>query len=200
VRWLEGASLADGALPFALPMPDPAACAPFWVAADPTTPSLQITSIVAATAHVVAAHDPAVAAHPWLARATEWCLQAIRDIDGPPHALVLAFSLRFLNEIHATHAAAADALDRLAAFVPADGIVRVEGGLEDEVVRPLDMAPRPGPVRALFGPGVVESELERLAAEQRDDGGWEVDFASSSPQAALEWRGYATVRAVSIIL
>jgi hypothetical protein len=29
-----------------------------------------------------------------------------------------------------------------------------------------------------------------------DDGGWPVDFASSSPVAALEWRGCATVAAV----
>jgi hypothetical protein len=47
---------------------------------------------------------------------------------------------------------------------------------------------------------VIDAELGRLAAGQRDDGGWTVDFASHSPQAALEWRGYATVRAVTILL
>ena len=30
-------------------------------------------------------------------------------------------------------------------------------------------------------------------------GGWAVDFASYSPAAALEWRGYMTVRAISIL-
>ena len=69
----------DGGLPFALPVPDPAACAPFWAAPTPTESSLQITAIVAATAHRVAAADPAVAGHPWLARATEYCLAAVRD-------------------------------------------------------------------------------------------------------------------------
>jgi hypothetical protein len=197
--WLDAASLAGGGLPFALPIPDPAACAPFWVAADHGTPSLQITAVIAAEAHAVAAFDPAVAAHPWLERATRHCLDAILALDGAPHALVLAFSLRLVHAIHATHPDAAAALERLAAFVPADGIVHVEGGLEDEVVRPLDMAPRPGPVRELFGPGVVEAELDRLAAGQRDDGGWEVDFASFSPQGALEWRGHATVRAIGTL-
>ncbi len=43
------------------------------------------------------------------------------------------------------------------------------------------------------------AELERLAAEQQPDGGWPVDFASYSPAAALEWRGYMTVRAISIL-
>ena len=197
--WLERASLPDGGVPFALPIPDPAACAPFWVSWDPTVSSLQITSVIAAEAHAVAAFDPAVAAHPWLERATRHCLDAILALEEAPHALVLAFSLRFVHAIHGTHPDAAAALERLAPFVPADGVVHVEGGLEDEVVRPLDMAPQPGPVRALFAEGVVDAELDRLAAGQRDDGGWEVDFASFSPQGSLEWRGHATVGAIAIL-
>jgi hypothetical protein len=35
--------------------------------------------------------------------------------------------------------------------------------------------------------------------QRQDDGGWPVDFESYSPAAALEWRGYATVQAVSIL-
>jgi hypothetical protein len=45
----------------------------------------------------------------------------------------------------------------------------------------------------------VTADLERLAHEQEQDGGWSVDFQSYSPAATLEWRGYATVRAVSIL-
>ena len=74
------------------------------------------------------------------------------------------------------------------------------GGKEGEVIRPLDFAPTPGrPVRALLDQETIDSELQRLAGEQRDDGGWAVDFQSYSPAAELEWRGYATVRAVSIL-
>ena len=36
--WLDGVTLPDGGLPFALPVPDPAACAPFWASADGTAP------------------------------------------------------------------------------------------------------------------------------------------------------------------
>ncbi len=43
------------------------------------------------------------------------------------------------------------------------------------------------------------ADLERLAGEQEDDGGWTVDFRSYSPVAALEWRGYMTVRALTIL-
>ena len=52
-----------------------------------------------------------------------------------------------------------------------------------------------GPPHAL----VLRFAFELLGA-MGDDGGWTVDFDSHSPQAALEWRGYATVRAVTILL
>jgi hypothetical protein len=197
--WLASVSLPGGGLPFALPVPDSAACAPFWVSADPTAPSLQITAIVAATAHAAAEHDPAIAAHPWLAGATDFCFAEIEAMDEPPFAIALAFALRLLNAAAGTRTETAALLERLARYVPADGIVPVKGGLPDEVMRPLDMAPQPGPVREMFARDVIDAELERLAAGQEADGGWTVDFASHSPQASLEWRGYATVRAVGIL-
>ena len=43
---------------------------------------------------------------------------------------------------------------------------------------------------------MIAAELTALAAQQRDDGGWTVDYASFSPIAALEWRGYKTVDAL----
>jgi hypothetical protein len=198
--WLATVTLRDGGLPFALPVDDPAACAPFWVNADPATSSLQISAIVAENARRAAAHDPDVAAHPWLARVTEYCLSTIGELEGRPHALVLAFAVRFLDVTAESHPRALDLLERLREYIPENGLVRVEGGADNEMMRPLDFAPLPGtPARSLFTPEVVEAELRRLAAEQGPDGGWPVDFASYSPLAALEWRGYATVRAVSTL-
>jgi hypothetical protein len=76
----------------------------------------------------------------------------------------------------------------------------VTGGLADEALRPLDLAPEPErPARALLEDDVIAADLERLASEQQSDGGWTVDFQSYSPAAALEWRGYATVRALSVL-
>src|SRR6476469_5140079 len=69
--WLSSASLADGGIPFALPVARPAGCAPFWADADATTSSLHITAAVAGAAHRVGRSDPAVAKHPWLAAATD---------------------------------------------------------------------------------------------------------------------------------
>jgi hypothetical protein len=91
-------------------------------------------------------------------------------------------------------------LARLGDYVPSDGRLRVVGGLADEALRPVDLAPEPGrPARTLLDEAAVAADLERLATEQDEDGGWSVDFQSYSPAAALEWRGYATVRALSIL-
>jgi hypothetical protein len=198
--WLAAVSLPDGGLPFALPVPDPAACAPFWTGADPTRSSLQITAVVAATAHQVAAADPAVARHPWLDRATGYCLSAIGEVDGRTHAMELAFATRFLDAAAQARPEAVELVERLRAVVPDDGLLHVAGGAADEYMRPLDFAPLPGgPARTLFASGVVEAELDRLVEGQQADGGWAVDFGSFSPAAALEWRGHRTVQALLLL-
>jgi len=199
-EWLTSVSLSDGGLPFALPIEETAGCAPFWAGADPTVPSLQITAVVTAIAHRVAAHDPAIARHPWLSRSTEWCLEAIEALGDEPHALELAFAIQLLDAVHDTDPRAPELLDRLGSHIPDSGLVHVGGGLEDEMMRPLDFAPAPDrPARSLFSPDAISAELERLVEQQQDDGGWRVDFASYSPAAALEWRGHMTVRALSIL-
>jgi hypothetical protein len=198
--WLESISLPDGGLPFALPIADASGCAPFWADADPNEFSLQITAIVAAHANRVANHDDAVAAHPWLARATRRCLDAIDALDTAPPAYVLAFAVRLLDAVYEREPRAPALLDRVREFVPEDGLVRVAAGIEGETLRPLDLAPEPGrPARTFFDDAVVAADLERLAADQAADGGWTVDFQSYSPAAALEWRGYATVGALSVL-
>jgi hypothetical protein len=167
--------------------------------ADHAASSSQITAYVAGVALRVAAYDPAVAEHPWLAQATRFCLAPIADMDSSAHALELLAALSFLDAAYDTYPAASDLLDRSPAFLPADGALHVAGGIEEETVRPLDFAPYPNrPVRRLFDPVTISADLQRLADDQQDDGGWSVDFVNYSPAAALEWRGYMTVRAVSI--
>jgi hypothetical protein len=185
--WLDEVTRQDGGLPFALPVKDPTGCAPFWAQADPTVSTLQSTAFAAGMAHRVAKHDPAVAKHSWLARATGYCTEAIAAMEKQPHAIELSFAVKFLDAVGDK-----ELLTRLGRFVPADGLVPVAGGSEGETLRGLDFAP-------VVSEEVIEAELDRLESRQLEDGGWTVDFASFSPAAALEWRGYATVMAVSTL-
>jgi hypothetical protein len=122
-------------------------------------------------------------------------------MDQAPFAYVLAFSVRFLDALHDSRPDEADLLlRRLRSFVPADGKIPVRGGTEQEALHPLDLAPYPdGIARTLFTREVIDADLDRLAALQQDDGGWTVDYLEISPAGALEWRGYATVRAIDIL-
>jgi hypothetical protein len=199
-HWLETVTLPDGGLPMALPMATTAGSGPWWAGADETESSLQITSVVAARAWTAAASDPAIATHPWLARATDFTLRAIAALEAAPGGYVLAFCIQFLDAVHERRSEAAGLLERLGAFVPADGHLPVHGGAEDEKLRPLDVSPDPGaPSRTLLPPDVVEADLDRLAGGQQADGGWTVDFVSRSPAGKLDWRGYATVAAVDVL-
>jgi hypothetical protein len=198
--WLAGVSLPDGGVPFAVPVADTAGCATFWVDADPRASSLQSTAFVAGVAHRVAARDPRVAAHPWLAAATRYCFDTIAALDEAPFAIAFGFAVGFLDAAYDTYDEAGPLLDKLGGFMPADGVVPVVGGSEGEAIRPLAFAPLPDrPARRLFSAEVIDADLQRLADGQQDDGGWLVDFGSFSPAAALEWRGYATVGALSVL-
>lgn len=199
--WLAGVTLPDGALPFSLPGADRPGTAPWFAKGDPSVPSLHITAAVAGIAHRVARHDRAVAGHPWLAQATGYCMQAIPAVDGETHTLVLLYVLQFLDAVHDTDPRAREELGRLATLLPPSGTLPVAGGSEGEVIGPLQFSPHPDrPLRALIDPQAVDDDLDRLEAGQQPDGGWQVDFGSFSPAAALEWRGHATVRAIGTLI
>lgn len=200
--WLGSVTLPDGGLPFALPIDtaDAVGSAPFWCQADPSQSSLHATAMVTALAHQGAGNVPDVGDHPWLARATEYCRREIEQLEVPRSAHEFCFVLQFLDAACDVLPGAATELRRLGEHLPATGALPVQGGAEGEALRPLDISPRPGrPLRELFTADVIATDLDRLAAEQQEDGGWHVDFVSHSAAGTLEWRGYATVRAVTIL-
>lgn len=198
--WLDAHTLADGGLPLALPVADRTGSATLWLDCDSDTSTLQMTAQVAANAHLVADHDRAVRHHPWLARATDWCLAVIGELDDAPDAYTLMFAIRFLDAAADTIDRADTLLDDLARHVPADGHLPVHGGLDGEALHPLDIAPRrDGPARRLFDHALIEVELDRLAQAQQADGGWTVEFDTASPAAALEWRAYTTVNTLKCL-
>lgn len=195
--WLATAALPGGGLPFSLAGAAGPGTARWWASADPAVPSLHITAAIAGHALRAAAHDPAIARHPWLARVTDWTLERIAAQQRPGHAYELKYVLQFLDAALDARPQAAALMERAAASVPASGELAVEGGVEGEKLRALEIAPLPDrPLRDLMPAGTIARQLDELEARQQPDGGWTVDFPSSSPAATLEWRGVATVLAL----
>lgn len=198
--WLDGVSLADGGLPFSLAGAATAGTAPWWAGADPTTSSLHITSAIAAATHRLRPRDPAVAGHRWLQRATDFCMAALAGDAEPAVGYELCFVLQLLDAAADVVPDAEAQLARLARLLPPSGELPVHGGVEGEKLRPLYYTPWPNrPLRGHVAADAIEHDLDRLAGEQREDGGWTVDFPSSSPAGALAWRGYMTVHALVVL-
>ncbi|ADB48718.1 hypothetical protein [Conexibacter woesei] len=195
--WLATATLPGGGLPFSVAGAAGPGTARWWAGADPGVPSLHITAAVAGHALRAAAHDPTVAAHPWLAQVTDWTLERIAAQEQPGHAYELKYTLQFLDAALGARPEAEGLMERTAAFVPASGELAVAGGVEGEKLRSLEIAPLPDrPLRRLMPAAAIARQLDELEARQQPDGGWTVDFPSSSVAAALEWRGVATVLAL----
>jgi hypothetical protein len=151
-------------------------------------------------AHRAARHDPAVAGHPWLKRATDYCLATIEAEGQEANPMALAFAFQMLDAAGSGRADVEELVDSLGERVPANGMMKVVGGSPDEYMRPLNFTPLPGgPVRRIFDPELIDAELDRLADQQEDDGGWSVDFASYSPAAELEWRGQITMTTLGLL-
>jgi hypothetical protein len=91
-------------------------------------------------------------------------------------------------------ARADEVLDTVGGRIPPDGLLPVGSGTDGEALRPLELARWPEhAARRLYDDAVIDRELDRLAAEQREDGGWTVDFEAWNPAVGWEWRGAATV-------
>ena len=204
-RWVEpacdflhGILREDGGLPFALPSALDYAHAP-WVSADPAS------SLTQSAANAAALHRLGVS-HQALERLDRFCWSAIENLDfgatpNPSLAYDLRFSIAFLDQVpDATRAE--PALERLIAAARAGGVLRphpAEFGPEagEESSTALSCSPTPGlRSRAYLDRDQIEAELDRLAAGQAADGGWDFSWAAWNPAGAHEWRGIVTLNSL----
>jgi hypothetical protein len=187
--WLAAVSGDDGGVRSVL---DTAAGWPHAPWLDPkraTGPSLLMTAGLAAAGLRLGLR------HPWLDGAASFCWARVAEARTTD-SYTLRHVLQFLDAAPDRDRAEAE-LDALAERIPADGLLPVAGGVEGEVLRPLDVVPHADhAARRLYGEDLLERELDRLEAAQEDDGGWSFDWLAWNPTAAWEWRGAVTVAAL----
>ena len=188
--WLASVEPQEGGATFVLPGVERWPHGPWWapqegLPASPTT-----------TGQLVAPLLRRGVEHPWLERATAWLWQRA-DEPGTPDPYDMLGLTAFLDAVPDRDRATA-AIDGLAEHLER-ALVRRPDGPPDEH-HPLEYAPAPDSVaRRVFGAERIDADLDRLAAEQHDDGGWDFTWLKWSPVAAAEWRAVVTVEALSVL-
>ena len=182
--WLQTVTRDDGGIPFVLETDAPHA--PWWAFSD-------ASSVTQTAANAAALHNLELR-HSWLDGADEFLFGRIAQLDASKVTEDIGlgydvlFCVHFLDA-HPDDARATAALDGLAPIPTADP--------GSEHPSALDLSPRPGSrSRRHFD---VESDLDALERAQQDDGGWRVAWPDWNAAAAVEWRGVATVNALSIL-
>jgi hypothetical protein len=184
--WLAQISGPDGSVPSALPGFDGYPHAP-WYTAEPAS---MLTFALAA-----ACHEGGATGGEWLARATDWCWDSI-EARQQPAGYWLKFALAFLDAVPDEERARAT-IASLAGRVDPSAVVPI-GGTEGEALRPLDLSPRPGSrSRALVSEAQIETHLDAVQSDQREDGGWMFDWLAWSLAQTADWRGIVTIRALT---
>lgn len=181
--WLDTVSAPGGAVALLTPAIEgyPRAA---HITAEGCVPGLNPTAGLVGRLHALGVD------HPWRERAGAWCAEEIaRGLPAEAHALreVMAF-LERTGDVD---------LDRVRAHLPGVAYYRSDPADPSYGVTPLWFAPTPDSVwRPLFTDEQLDAHLDRLVADQQDDGGWALTWQPPSHAATLEYRGAVTVEAL----
>ena len=188
--WLASVATPEGAVPLSFPVMEGYPRAEHWT--DWTyIPGLNPTAGLAGRLHALKAE------HPFVEQATEWCWRAIEgDADwGDAHAV--AEVLVFLEHVPDRPRAEAVAANAVPSRLASAQWFKPDPADPSYGVTPLHLAPAPSsPWRSLFADDVVAGHLDRLLADQQDDGGWPIQWEPPSRSSTMEWRTIETLRAV----
>ena len=179
----------EGGIPYALPSVRDYPRTPWWDAPDDPPASINPT---AAILGLLIKHG---VRHPWIETASAYCRLVIDTYEEDEvHALLCIYT--FLEHAPDRDRAKA-AFRRISERMPAKGLVALDPADTSYVKKPLDWAPTPQSLcRRLFADDVIDRHLDALAAQQGEDGGWPIAWASCSLFAETEWRGMATLNAL----
>jgi hypothetical protein len=188
--YLLGITTDDGGVPFVLPSARDFPRAPWWETGDDPPASLVTTPALAGILHKLGV------AHSWLERATDFCWRRLASFEAQ-HFYELRGVLIFLDHVP-DRERAETCFERIGPQMFERHLVELDPHAPGEIHGPLDFAPVPEAMaRRLFADDLIAAHLDALAAAQQEDGGWLVNWPIWTPAAGLEWRGWATVHALT---
>lgn len=187
--YLPTITTTEGGVPFVLPSVRAYPRAPWWETADNPPASVNPTASIAGLLHRFGVR------HPWLDRATALCWSAIEA--GRAHEVHELLAVMLFLEHVPERERAEQVFARLGEQILTSGLVALDPDAPGYVKKPLEWAPRPNSLcRRLFDDATIARHLDRLQAEQREDGGWPIAWPVLSPAIEAEWRGWETIRAL----
>ena len=123
--------------------------------------------------------------HPWLTRVTESCVELIES-DPPAEA----------HEIHTAVAFAKRAPDGDALLARlAEALPKAQWFKSDPEDEGYGLPPTSFP-RDWFDDALYNAHLDRLEADQQDDGGWPIAWEPPGPASVAAWRAIVTIDAL----
>jgi len=189
--FLAGVAHADGSVPIDLPSMLDYPRAAHWAERDPPGDSPNPTAALAGLLLYQGV------SHPWLDRAVAWCWERLEAPITEAHAIRSA--LVFLEFAEDRPRAEALAL-KAARQAYTARYFKAEPGAGSYGITPLQLASTPDAVgRAAFPDTLLAAHLDDLLAAQAEDGGWPIAWTPPGPGAAAEWRGLATLEALTCL-
>jgi len=128
--------------------------------------------------------------HPWRDQAAAWCAGELEK-GFPEDAHAMHESMIFLEHQPDVE------LGKVKEWLPKLSYYRAAADDPSYGVTPLHLAPTPDSVwRPLFDDKQLEAHLDRLIADQQEDGGWAITWEPPGAAATIEYRGIVTVQAL----
>ena len=134
--------------------------------------------------------------HPWLAPATAFCWREATRAEGAHDVTEALIFLEHAPDRGRAEPMIAELMRRL----PGERHYKADPAQAGYGLGPLYFAPAPASrLRTWFDEDLIQRNLDHLAAEQQEDGGWPIAWTPPSRAAVSEWRGVVTLRALKVL-
>jgi hypothetical protein len=192
IRYCRGITLPDGGMPFVFRNASEYPHAPWWKTERDDAPSINPTGNVIAILYKQRERTD-IFGEAWFRKNVEYIWRFF-ETEEPRGYYDGVNWLAFLQHTPDRERAGRYA-PKVDAWLARPGTIARDPGATGFVHKVLDWAPRPDSYAAKFATEAeIGEHLRALVREQREDGGFPINWETVSPAVELEWRGWMTVR------